>query len=286
MTRRARRAARPALASRGAFDGKRPRLRPERTRGIRRSGVRSSRAAVSFPPCFAMVKRPPVSFPRVPSARRRAGDTHPTRARDPTPSMMCLQNPEWCARSRRLGTRRAHPRRWDARARARDPDARPPFSPVASVPFRSRRAAPAPSPPRRRPRPSTPPVRAPLPRSAFRTTSSTGACRTTAACTASTRMISDPAAAVFHVCPASWFHGQLPVGFGREVRLRGFPPSRRRRGVREPRGAARARQREPRGAARVLLRRPDRREAAAGGGEGGRRKIVPGRRRGEAKETR
>lgn len=29
-------------------------------------------------------------------------------------------------------------------------------------------------------------------------------------------VISDPAAAVFHVCPASWFHGQLPVGFGRE----------------------------------------------------------------------
>jgi zinc finger HIT domain-containing protein 1 len=27
---------------------------------------------------------------------------------------------------------------------------------------------------------------------------------------------SDPDAAVFHVCPASWFHGQLPVGFGRE----------------------------------------------------------------------
>ena len=48
MTRRARRAARPRFGVTRSIGRKRPRLRPERTRGIRRSGVRSSRAAVSF----------------------------------------------------------------------------------------------------------------------------------------------------------------------------------------------------------------------------------------------
>ena len=89
--------------------------------------------------CFAMVKRPPVSLPRGFRPRVAARATH-THARAGAGSRRAPREPPNGARARAaLGLlRRAHLRRWDARGRARDPDARLLLSP--SRPFLCRDA--------------------------------------------------------------------------------------------------------------------------------------------------